>query len=268
MSRRVLLTICLGMLFVAGSSPLRAQDADIADIPSEDLRAGRDPNMRYFLIGPAPGTAAPGDAAAPPKGLGLVVILPGGPGSADFLPFVKRICKNALPPGFVAAQPVSVMWTPQQQIIWPTEKIRAAGMKFSTEKFVASVIADAASRRKIDPARIYTLSWSSSGPAAYALSLSTKKIRGSFVAMSVFKPNELPPLPNAKGHAYYLYHSPDDKTCPYPMAEQAAAALKKAGAAATLVQYPGGHGWLGNTFPDLRAGFDWLEQNPPAPGKK
>ena len=100
-------------------------------------------------------------------------------------------------------------------------------MKFSTEEFVEAVIKDVADKHKIDPERVFTLTWSSSGPAAYAVSLSSDKITGSFVAMSVFKPDLLPPLEKAKGHAYFLYHSPGDRVCPFRMAEPAEKELKK-----------------------------------------
>src|SRR5262249_42979507 len=74
--------------------------ADVADIPSKELKAGGDADKRYFLIGPNK------DAKGPTDGYGLVVILPGGDGSAEFNPFVRRIYKNALPDGYLAAQPV------------------------------------------------------------------------------------------------------------------------------------------------------------------
>ncbi|HEX4591195.1 MAG TPA: hypothetical protein VH120_14750, partial [Gemmataceae bacterium] len=209
------------VLFCAGRLP--AQD-DVADVRSQNLRAGKDDQKHYFLIGPA------NDGPVSVKGYGLVVVLPGGLGSADFHPFVKRIYKYAVPDRFLIAQPVAVKWDEKQQIVWPTEKNRVENMKFSTEEFVEAVIADVAGRNKLDPARIFTLSWSSGGPAAYAISLSSKKVTGSFVAMSVFKPEQLPPLEKSKGHRYFLCHSPDDRICPFRMAEQAEESLKKNGA--------------------------------------
>ena len=85
------------------------------------------------------------------------------------------------------AQPVAVKWNERQQIVWPTGKNRVEGMKFSTEEFVDAVIKDVAGKHELDPERIFTLSWSSSGPAAYAVSLTSKRVTGSFIAMSVFK---------------------------------------------------------------------------------
>jgi predicted esterase len=200
--------------------PLPARPDDVADVPSQDLRAGKDENKRFFLLGPRK------DARAPRRGFGLVVVLPGGTGGADFLPFVKDIFKQAIPDGYLVAQPVAVKWTDKQFIVWPSEKRPAEKMKFTTEKFVAAVIKEVAARHKVDPRKVFTLSWSSSGPAAYAISLTDRTVAGSFIAMSVFKPAELPSLKNARGHAYYLYHSREDRVCPFRMAQQAARELK------------------------------------------
>ena len=231
-----------------------AQD-DIADVTSHELTVGGDQQQRYFLIGPAK------DAEQPAGGYGLVVIMPGGDGSADFHPFVKRIFKHAMPEGYIVAQPVAAKWSDDQQIVWPTNETKTAEMTFSTERFVAAVIDDVAGQHKLDERRIFTLSWSSSGPAAYAISLTSKKVRGSLVAMSVFRPKYLPPLENAGGHRYFIYHSPDDRVCPFRMAQQAAAQLAEAGAATKLVTYDGGHGWRGNLYADIRSGIEWLESD-------
>jgi predicted esterase len=235
-------------------SPLAAQD-DIADIGSQDLRAGKDENKRYFLIEP------PKTNKEPKKGYGLLIVLPGGAGGADFQPFIKRIYKNAVPEGYVLAQLVAVKWTEKQEIVWPTATSRVPGMKFSTEEFVDAVIDDLTGKYKLDPERVFTLTWSSSGPAAYAASLINNKITGSFIAMSVFKPDHLPQLEKAKGHGYFLYHSPDDRACPFWMAEQAAKQLNESGATVKLATYDGGHGWRGNMYRDIQTGIEWLEKN-------
>src|SRR5262249_26314532 len=146
------------LLLVMPQVELFAQPDDVADVLSQDLRAGKDENKRYFLIGPRK------DAKPSAAGFGLIVILPGGPGSADFHPFVKRIFKYAVPDGYLVAQPVAVKWSDDQEIVWPTEKNRVKDMKFSTEEFVDAVIDDAAAKQKIDAQRIFTLTWSSSGP--------------------------------------------------------------------------------------------------------
>jgi predicted esterase len=36
--------------------------------------------------------------------------------------------------------------------------------------------------------------------------------------------------------------------------------LSKAGAAVTLTDYAGGHGWQGDVFGNIRSGIEWLEQ--------
>jgi predicted esterase len=233
---------------------LTAQD-DVADIKSQDLRANKDEDKRYFLVGPHKGVTPP------TTGHGLFVVLPGGNGSVDFHPFVKRIYKNAVPEGYLVAQPVAVKWTEKQKIVWPTEKNRVEGMKFTTEQFVDAVIKDTGARHQLDPERIFTLTWSSSGPAAYAVSLASTRVTGSFIAMSVFKPNHLPPLEKAKGHGYYLYHSPDDRVCPFRMAEQAAEELAKNGATVKLATYKGGHGWRAGLYDHIREGVQWLEEH-------
>ena len=230
--------------------------ADVADIPSQELEAAGDAGKRYLLIGPKNNTNVPA------AGYGLIVVMPGGDGSADFHPFVKRIYKNALTDRYLAVQPIAVKWAPNQQIVWPTKKNPVVGMKFSTEEFVEAVIADVAKKTKLDRTSVFSLSWSSSGPAAYAISLQEKpSVKGSLIAMSVFNPKFLPSLEPAKGHAYYLYHSQQDRICPFRMAQQAKTSLAKNGAAVHLETYDGGHGWRGNVFQDIKIGIEWLEEN-------
>jgi predicted esterase len=255
-----LLVVASLVLTLLAARRLAAQD-DVADITSQDLRADKDENKRYFLVGPHRGVAAP------KKGYGLLVVLPGGDGSAAFHPFVKRIYKYAVPEGYLLAQPVAVKWAGEQRIVWPTDKNRALGMKFSTEEFVDAVIKATAGRHPLDPQRVFTLSWSSSGPAAYAVSLTSKRVTGSFIAMSVFQPDLLPPLAQAKGQGYFLYHSPDDRVCPFGMAEQAARDLQKSGATVKLVTYEGGHGWRAGLYDRIREGIRWLAKHHAAPGR-
>jgi predicted esterase len=238
---------------------LLAAIAFCQDSPTEELKAGGDEKKRYFLTGPAAGAVVPAD------GWGLVLVMPGGDGSAEFQPFVRNIWKHVLKDRYLVAQLVAVEWTPGQfnRVVWPTEKLKAEGMKFTTEEFAESVVEEVAKKHKIDRKRVFSLGWSSGGPPSYLLSLREKKVvTGSFVAMSVFHQATLKDLlPRAKGHAYYLYHSPEDPVCPMTLAKQAVDALKANGAAVELKTYAGGHGWRGDTMADLRAGFDWLEKN-------
>lgn len=66
-----------------------AQD-DVADVPSEKRIADKDEKKSCFEIGPLK------DDAAPAGGFGLVIVMPGGNGSAEFNPFVRRIYKRTL----------------------------------------------------------------------------------------------------------------------------------------------------------------------------
>jgi predicted esterase len=227
---------------------------DIADMKVQDLRAGGDEKKRYFVIQ---------RPAEPPKdGWRTLFVLPGGSGDAQFQPFVTRIAKNALPEGYLAVQLVAPVWTPQQakNIVWPSAKSGVREMKFSTADFYLAVRSELAKTHKLDPRYSFSLTWSSSGMSGYEFSLLPKSgITGTFVAMSVFHPGELRPLSAAKGHPYFIYHSPQDFI---PIAEPEAArdALRKAGAIVEFQTYEGGHGWRGNIFGDIRKGIDWLEQ--------
>src|SRR5258708_5550160 len=128
MFRTKTVALCLTVVFglVGGVAARAAGNDDVADVAATELLASKDKQKRYFLIGPA---------KAHKDGYGLVVILPGGSGSADFHPFVKRIFKNAVPEGYLVAQPVAVKWADKQQIVWPTAKSKVEGMKFTTEEF-------------------------------------------------------------------------------------------------------------------------------------
>jgi predicted esterase len=225
-----------------------------ASIQSHDLRAANDDDKRYFLITPA-------DPKPPEPGHPLLLILPGGDGSADFNPFCQRIAEHALPNRYLVAQLVSKKWNNNQQIIWATAANRVPNQKFTTEQFIDAVIKDVKSKHQLDDQRIHALAWSSGGPALYAATLKKDSpIRGAFIAMSVFNPRFLPPLDGAKGKAFYIFHSPDDQVCPMRMAEAASKELAAKGAKTTLVKYPGGHGWHGPLFQHIRIGIDWLEE--------
>ena len=236
-----------------------AQD-DVAHILAQDLTINGDPKQRYFLIGDVPKN--------PPKeGLGLLIVLPGGDGSAEFHPFVKRIYANALPENYLVAQLVAVPSKNPNQTVWPTAKSPDPKQTFTSEDFIRAVVEDVKSKHPIDEKRVFTLSWSSGGPAAYAASLVPKTpVRGSLVAMSVFIPGRLPPLTGAKGQRYFLLQSPDDQVTKYFFAKNAKAQLTKAGAEVELLDYEGGHGWRGDVFGNIRQGIGWLEaERAPAP---
>jgi predicted esterase len=234
----------------------------LADRKPEDIRIDGDNKKHYLLHAP------PKEAAEPETGWRVLVVMPGGDGSAEFATFVGGIRDSSLGVGWVAAQIIAPKWDDAQfdQIVWPTAKNPYKGMQFSTEKLVNAVLDDLGKRRKIDPRYVFTLTWSSSGPAGYAVSLEPKtRITGSFVAMSVFKPETLPPLSTAAHRSYYLFSSKQDTTVPFWMAQKAFNELKKAGAIVQLAEYEGGHGWHGDVFAQIKKGVDWLVEKAPAP---
>jgi len=246
------------------SAPAARAQGDVADVRAEERRAGDDEHKRYFLIGPR------ADAEAPKGGFRLLVVLPGGDGGADFLAFVKRIFLHATTEEYLVAQLVAPRWSDDQaeRLVWPTKKNPWPDMRFTTEEFVDAVIADVEEDHAIDPEYVFTLSWSSGGPAAYAVSLTPEtRITGSFVAMSAFKPDELPSLAGAKGQAYFLLHSPDD-FIPIAMAEDAQEKLEKKKAEVKLVTYAGGHGWKGDVYGNLKLGLGWLEEHHAKPKRR
>ncbi|WP_432797947.1 alpha/beta hydrolase [Poriferisphaera sp. WC338] len=249
------LAICLIALTFFSTSSLFAQD-DIANIPSKKILIDKDKNQTYFLIG-NPGTSE--DAAPQP----LLIIMPGGDGSADFHPFVKRIYKYAAPENYLAVQPVAPIWNEKQakQVVWPTKGYRTKGMKFTTETFIDNIIQDVQSKYKIDTQRIFTLSWSSSGPAAYAIALrEDTPVTGSFIAMSVFK-SKKKQTRYAKNKTFYLYQGDKDRVTPYRYAVLAEKTLKKADANITLKTYKGGHGWMhANLWQNISDGINFLDK--------
>ena len=156
--------------------------ADVADIPAQDLRAGGDEKKRYFLIGAK-------DAKPPAEGSGLLIVLPGGDGSAKFQPFIRRIHKNVLNDRWLIAEAVAPKWDENQfnRVVWPTATSKYPAAKFTTEEFIRAIVADVRAKVKIDPRRVILLGWSSGGPPCYAEALrKDSPVTGAFIAMSVF----------------------------------------------------------------------------------
>jgi len=217
-----------------------------------EIKIGDD--LGHYLGVPARNKEVPED------GYGLLVVLPGGDGSADFHPFVANIHANALGEDFVLAQPLAKQWTDDQVIVWPTSKAKVEKVGYTTEKLIAAVIKDVGEKTKVDPKRVYLLGWSSSGPAVYAtLMKRNAPVAGGIAAMSIYKPGLLPKPAGAKGKSVYILHSPDDEICPYWMAEAGRDELTKAKVRTKMVEYVGGHGWRGDVFGNIKAGVDWLE---------
>ena len=229
---------------------------ELADIPAEDRRAQGDPYKRYILIG------GRGDQPAPPKGYKVLLVLPGGPGSPDPHPFIKRIYRHVLSDEYLIAQIIAPEWDKQQarKLVWPTRTNPHPSMKFTTEQFIDVVLDEIDQDYAIDKRHIFMLAWSSSGPATYATTLQPNtRVTGAFVAMSVFKPQTLPPIENTTGLAFYILHSPQD-FIPIKHAQAARDQLRAAGATTKLTTYQGGHGWGRNIYQKLRDGIRWLEE--------
>lgn len=256
MLRALLTPVAVGLAMLLAAPTLAEDESDdVADVSSLELRAGGDAKKHYFLIGSAAGKP-------PAEGYALLLVLPGGDASAEFNPFVRRIFKHALSERWLVAQLVAPAWNEKQfeRLVWPTAKDRYPAAQFTTEQFIEAVAADVRKKTRVDPKRIFVLGWSSGGPPCYSAALAPKtSVAGALVAMSIFKPNELPPLKNARGRAFYLLQSPDDRVTPFRFAESAEKALGDAGGKVQLESYPGGHGWQGDVFGMIRAGTEWLD---------
>lgn len=242
-------------------SSLASAQEDVADVPQQDLKVEGNDQQRYFLIGAKEGET-------PKDGYKLLLILPGGDGSADFNPFIKRIWKNMLPAGYLVAELVAVPSANPNQIVWPTAKDKDPKQKFTTESFIANVVKDVKSKHRIDETKVFAMGWSSGGPAVYSSSLTKDSpLKGAFVAMSVFMPGRLPALTAAKGQRYFLLQSPQDQVTRYLFAVNAQKQLTNAGAAVQLVTYEGGHGWLGESFLNIGTAIAFLESDAKGDGK-
>lgn len=203
------------------------------------------------------------------SGNALLIVLPGGDGSAEFHPFVSNIHSKSLAGDFALAQLVAKNWTRSQQIVWPTATSETKKMKYTTEELIEAVIEEVGKKLKLNPKRIYILAWSSGGPAAYAALLQKNtSLRGGVLAMSVFKPNQLPKLKNGKGRSFYILHSQNDRICPFSMAKNAKEMFADANVRTALVQYRGGHGWHGDVFGNIEKGILWLEESDEIPPKQ
>jgi predicted esterase len=227
------------------------------NIQVERRFAGGDARQQYFLMRPR----------KPAKAVdkhGLVVILPGGPGSEEFLPFGANVLTAfAIPDDFLVTQLVAHSWRANDdRIVWPSHVFPDKKTEFTTETFMAAVIDEVSKKEAIDERFVFTLGWSSSGHVLYSASTRVPQVRGSVIAMSRFFPGRFIEADKVKGKAYFLYHSPDDKICPFTEAELAVKTLTQQGAHAKLVSYKGGHGWQPFTFyaDRIKEGILWLKE--------
>ncbi len=252
---KTILSIIFAANFILGS-PARAQDLD-PSVTAEERMVGKDPKKRYFLIHHQT------PASETPKEYALLLVLPGGSGGADFLPFCANvITAQGTPKDFIVAELVAPVWGKQDasSTVWPSKSFPVKDAKFNTEAFVDAVIGDVGKSYKIHDGWVFTLGWSSSGHVLFNTSFENPKIRGSFVAMSRFQPLWFAHPRNAKGKRYYFWHSPEDAVCPYAESEFAAAFLTKLGASTVLRSYKGGHGWAPFTFfaDRMKEGMEWF----------
>src|SRR5690606_29807751 len=149
--------------------------------------------------------------------------------------------KRGLPQGYLVAQLVAPQWSEEQasELVWPIERNTRAEAEFTTEAFINAVVADVKEKRQINEERVFALGWSSGGLPLYAAAAATDSpLRGVFIAMSMFKQQQMPPLEQAKGKAFYILHSPQD-FIPMRWPEAARDQLAAAGAHTALETYEG-----------------------------
>src|SRR5690242_10763087 len=115
---RTLALLCLVLAPVASVLGQEAKPPEPATLIApaavpESIAVGGDQDKRYILH----------KGAEAKEAWGLLIVLPGGDGSAEFAPFVGRIAENALPPGYLVAQLIAPVWNPDKdsRIVWPTK---------------------------------------------------------------------------------------------------------------------------------------------------
>jgi predicted peptidase len=192
----------------------------------------------------------------------LLVFLPGGRGDEGFTGWCQSIYRMAIPDDFIAVQMIAPEWnTPSA--IWPTNYFPTPDMKKPIDELFTGMVKDLRKTHKITKNELYTLSWSSGGPAAYVIAATQPEVKGHFIAMSVFRENWLPKrLRSYKNQRFFLYHSPDDEVCKLDLARKAEERLKKEKAEVKFEEYPGGHGWTQGvgSFDTIKKAFEWLSR--------
>ena len=258
-----LATIALTLTSLAPTTVRAEEEAsDVADIPWEARTLAEHERALYHLIG------YDEEAKAPKKGYRLLLVLPGGDGSAGFRDFIRRIKKHVLDDDWIVAQLVAPKWAEDQEVVWPIETLPHPDMEFTTEEFVAGVIDEVEDDIKVDPNYVFAMGWSSSGSPVYRSALlKDTKLTGAFVSMSVWKPDLMPKLKQGKGQAFAILHSPED-FIPIKMAEEARDALEKVKAEVHYATYKGGHGWKDDPFGKMRTAIEFLERKHAKPPKR
>ncbi|MBL9078032.1 MAG: hypothetical protein JNL08_11045 [Planctomycetes bacterium] len=220
------------------------------------------PRSCYFVIPPR----KPAPAGTSNR---LLVVLPGGDGSREFLPFVQDGIAAQVPDDCAVALVTAVKWRDDQVVVWPTAASPVPDMAWPTEQLVGAVVDQVAREFAVEPARRAVLAWSSSGPAIWPLLVAADgPFARGYVAMSVW-PEPVAPaeLAGAKGRRIVIDQSPEDTTTPFHHARAAYDALSAAGAVVRVSIYRGGHGWNDRPLPRLKDCLGWLfgAQAAPAP---
>lgn len=239
------------------TAPLAAQDPEPASRAVEQTLDSHD-RAPFFVIPPRAEAA---------ESLALLVVMPGGPGSRDFLSWVENGILGAAPDDCVGLMMTATKWRDDQRIVWPSAKSKVPGMRYTSESHVLAAVAAVRERfPRIADGRIALLAWSSSGPVAYSL-LCGKNVPFSrgYVAMSVWRDLSKGEIGAAEGRRFVLEQSPEDTTTTFPHVREAYAALTDAGAIVRLSTYAGGHGWHDRPIPRLRQNLAWLYGDEAAP---
>lgn len=218
------------------------------------------PESPYFVLPPRKDPSAGKPAR-------LLVVVPGGTGSADFWPWVRDSLAAQVPAECAVAMVTAARWRDDQQIVWPTTQHPVDGMKYPTEKVVRAVVRQVAREFAVGPGDVAVLAWSSGGAAMHPLlAAADGPFARGYVAMSVF-PEGLD-LAAVAARRYVLDQSPEDQTTLFQHVRTAHAALTKAGAQVLVTTYRGGHGWHDDPLPRLKKNLAWLFGDQPAPPPK
>ncbi len=238
-----------------GMMPPTGVDGDVGAMSAAmQLSAAFDNDQRFFLIGANPAVPGP----APPTLMGgrkLLLIIPGGDGSASLKPFGQRLHAQALDDTWLVAQLVAPKWDADQfeTLVWPTAKSPWNGARFTTEAFADAVVKEVAGRTAIDAKHVYILAWASGGPAGYAALLRQgSPFAGGVMAMSDFAIAKVEALKAARGKRVAIIHAEEDATTPIKTAEVARDWLARSGASVDLARIRGPRGWPEGTMPLLK----------------
>ncbi len=256
--RRAVLAVSGRKAATSGTRARAQAETSAARIEISAQELPLEPPATYMLLNPA---------GLPEEGVGLVVVLPGGSGDGTkVVPFWERVAVKSLNGRYAVALACAPRWASDQQIVWPTVAHRRMypTMRYTTEELAAAIVADIRGKLNIREDHVFLHGISSGGPPTYAASLTPKMpFKGYYIVASVYKPDQLPPLAAASGKAYHIHHSRTDRICPYRMAQQAEAALSRAGASVKLATYKGEHGYPFGPGADgyrlMADAFRWLE---------